>query len=282
MTTETKEKTTQETAVAIKTETVLANFKDVQGMAIAFIKSGFFENMREASQAIVKIQAGRELGLPPVYAMQHIVMIKGRLTTDANCMALLVKSSGKYDYRIKKHDETGCAITFFEHGKEVGISIFTIDDAKRAGLIKPDSGWAKYPRAMLFSRAISQGARMYCPDAIGGVYTTEEMQATGMADIEIPEVHTESTARVIDEKTMDNEAKTEQPEDTAIVKEDKPLSMGEVLTWCYSHGKQYTRKWFLDNCGVRESELEIPAKLEYAMSNITTLTGWEGLKRGGN
>ncbi len=199
--------TNQETAIQVRTETVLSNFKDVQGMAMAFIKSGFFENMKEASQAIVKIQAGRELGLSPVYAMQHINMIKGRLTTDANCMALLVKSSGKYDYRIKKHDESQCSITFYQSGKEVGDSIFTIEDAKRAGLVKPDSGWVKYPRAMLFSRAISQGARLYCPDAIGGVYTHEEIQAS------IPE-YTESPEDENSEKGAEAKVIPEPPDTT--------------------------------------------------------------------
>jgi hypothetical protein len=145
-----------------------------------------FSDLKSMAQAIVKIQAGRELGLPPVYSMQNINMIRDRLTTSANTMAMLVKRGEKYNYRIKEHTDAICSIEFYEDGKPVGVSTFTIEDAKRADLVKPNSGWAKYPRAMLFSRAISQGARIYCPDAIGGVYTEEEMQSIPPTTITFP------------------------------------------------------------------------------------------------
>src|SRR3990167_5750563 len=163
---------TQEKSLALP-----ASLEEVRGFADAFVKSGMFQDTKQLAQAIVKIQAGRELGLAPVYSMQNINLIRDRLTTSANTMAMLVKRSVKYNYRIKEHTEQVCIITFFEDGKPVGESSFSMEDAKRANLIKPDSGWVKFPRAMLFSRAISQGARIYAPDAIGGIYTDEEIRS---------------------------------------------------------------------------------------------------------
>jgi len=165
---------TQELAIPV-------SFEETTNLARAFVQSGMFSDTKQLSQAIVKIQAGRELGLPPVYSMQNINMIRNRLTTSANTMAMLIKKSGRYNYRIKEHTDRSCTIVFYElDGEkwiEVGESTFTLEDAKRADLVKPDSGWMKYPRAMLFSRAISQGARLYCPDAIGGIYTDEEIRS---------------------------------------------------------------------------------------------------------
>ena len=158
-------------------EDMPVSFTDLTNMAQAFAASGMFQDTRQVAQAIVKIQAGKELGLAPVYSMMNINVIRGRLTTSANTLALLVKRSGRYNYHIEEHTDLKCTITFFEDGKVAGESTFTMDDAKRAELVKPDSGWAKYPRAMLFSRAISQGARIYAPDAIGGVYTDEEIRS---------------------------------------------------------------------------------------------------------
>ena len=164
-----------------KIDALPSTFDEINGMAKAFVQSGMFTDTKQLSQAIVKIQAGRELGLPPVYSMQNINMIRNRLTTSANTMAMLVKKSGRYNYRIKAHTDQACSITFYEKDGdkwvEVGESTFTIEDAKRAELIRPDSGWVKFPRAMLFSRAISQGARIYAPDAIGGIYTDEEIRS---------------------------------------------------------------------------------------------------------
>lgn len=163
-------------------ELTVYNFEETKGLADAFAKSGMFTDIKSMAQAIVKVQAGKELGLSPVYAMQNINMIRGRLCTSANTLALLVKRSGKYDYKVLENTDTKCSIEFYQNGKPVGISTFTIEDAKRAELVRPDSGWVKYPRAMLFSRAISQGARIYCPDAIGGAYTEEEMRAVEVAE----------------------------------------------------------------------------------------------------
>ena len=173
------------------TETAMpATFDELSIMAKAFVASGFFTDVRSISQGIVKVQAGKELGLSPVYSMQNINMIKGRLTTSANTMALLIKRSGRYNYRIVEHTDTVCNIKFSEaeDGKwvDVGHSRFTLDDANRAGLVKAGGSWVMYPRAMLFSRAISQGARLYTPDAIGGVYTTEEMKTVDTPDAEEP------------------------------------------------------------------------------------------------
>ena len=163
------------------TDNMPTTYDEIAGYAKAFVASGFFTDVKSISQGIVKVQAGKELGIPPVYAMQNINMIKGRLCSNANTMALLVKRSGRYNYRITEHTDALCLIVFKElvEGKwvDIGESKFTIDDAKRAKLVFPDSAWIKYPRAMLFSRAISQGARIYCPDAIGGIYTSEEIKS---------------------------------------------------------------------------------------------------------
>jgi hypothetical protein len=62
---------------------------------------------------------------------------------------------------------------FFEGAESLGVSTFTIDDAKKA----QTKNLEKFPRNMLFARAISNGARWYCPDIFGGspVYTPDEM-----------------------------------------------------------------------------------------------------------
>ena len=150
-------------------------------MADAFAASGMFPDIKSKAQAFVKIQAGHELGLPPFYSMQHFVIINGKVTIDAQAMGFLVKRSGRYDYRVDETTDTRCEITFYEReslGKgEIGKSVFTIEDAKRAGLLNKGP-WATYPKAMLFARALSQGSRMHCPDATGGAYVTEELESS--------------------------------------------------------------------------------------------------------
>lgn len=207
------------------------SFSDIKGLSEAFVKSGMFEDIKGIYQAIVKIQAGIELGLPPVYSMQNINMIRGKLVGNANLLALLVKKSGRYNYRIIEHTEQICSIEFFEieNGKavSVGKSTFSMDDAKRANLVKPDSGWVKYPRAMLFSRAISQGARLYCPDAIGGVYTDEEMKSISVSTQELPiEPVTE-----VETETVEQEKPEEQPAEKATEAQIKKIFACAMGNW---------------------------------------------------
>jgi hypothetical protein len=106
--------------------------------------------------------------------MQKMYIVQGKITVAAEAMGAMVKRSGRYDYRVEKLLDTVCMLAFTDNGKDVYNSIFSMDDAKRADLIKPGSGWIKYPRAMLMSKALSQGARIVCPHVISGVYTFED------------------------------------------------------------------------------------------------------------
>lgn len=146
-----------------------------------FHESGFFADVRGMSQAVTKILAGRELGIQPMAAMTGIYVVKGRVTLSANLLASLVKRSGRYDYRVVKLTDQECELEFSEaplsgQRRVLGISSFSMADAKKAGL--GGDNWSKYPKNMLFARAMSNGVRFYTPDITGGpIYTPDEMGA---------------------------------------------------------------------------------------------------------
>jgi hypothetical protein len=149
---------------------------EVRSMGEIFCKSGFFKDARDASQAIVKILLGRELGLSPVIAMTSIHIVEGKPELSANLLASLVKQSARYDYRVRETSNTACTIDFIQDGEVVGESTFLIDDAKRARIYREGGSWTRYPKAMLFARAMSQGVRAHCPDVGTGcpMYTPGE------------------------------------------------------------------------------------------------------------
>ena len=148
---------------------------DLQRMGTLLAASGYFKDARDMAQAAVKIQAGAELGIPPVAAMSSIYIVEGKPTLSAVLMGALVKRSGRYNYRVTEHTDTKCVITFFEDKEQIGVSSFSLDDAKAAGVTR-NPVWNKYPRNMLFARAMSNGCRWYCPDVFGGpIYTPEEL-----------------------------------------------------------------------------------------------------------
>jgi len=127
-------------------------------------------------EAAMKIIRGHELGIGPAAAVENIYVVNNRTAMGAGLIGSLIKKSGRYNYKVIKHTEAECSIDFYEDGIIVGNSPFTIDNAKEAGLVKARSPWLMYPRNMLFARALSNGARWYCPDVFhGSIYTPEEL-----------------------------------------------------------------------------------------------------------
>ncbi len=206
------------------------SYSEIEQISKAFVASGMFgTDMDKISKGITKIMAGQELGLAPFASMRAVHVIEGNATLSANTMAGMVKSSGRYDYEVKKKDLSGCEIDFFElrNGKrvKVGTETFDIDEAKMAGMFDPEcpnapiehnlrditmykkgggswskanscnckNNWKQYPKAMLFARCVSNGVRSYCPDVFSGmlVYTPDELNAQINASGEVIDMDTE-------------------------------------------------------------------------------------------
>lgn len=174
--------------------------QDLQKVGELLSKSGYFADAREAAQAAVKVMAGGELGFGPFASVTGVHIIKGKPSVGAGLMAAAVKRSAKYDYEVIEHTDKVCKIAFFKKQVEadilalkrrlavgeltkaqyldtlailaMGISEFTIEDARKAQCQNLD----KYPRNMLFARAMSNGFRWYCQDLTGApIYTPEEL-----------------------------------------------------------------------------------------------------------
>ena len=157
---------------------------DAISIGETFYKSGMFADIKSAQQAVVKIMAGAEMGISPFQAMSGIHIIQGKPTIGAGLMASRVKASGKYNYKVIEMTDKVCTIDFIEGGQIIGTSSFTIEDAKKAGTKNLD----KFPRNMLFARAMSNGVRWFCPDIYEGpVYVPEEMESI-TEDIQAVEV----------------------------------------------------------------------------------------------
>lgn len=153
------------------------------------VKSGYFKSMTHAAQAAVLIATGREYGLADSFAMSNLYVVKGKIAMEADVMATLIQRSGRFQYRVRELTSETATLEFFEHRRfavevpeddrqwiSVGFSTFNTRDAARARLhIK--STYKEYPRNMLFARALSNGARWYCPAIFGGpVYVPEELE----------------------------------------------------------------------------------------------------------
>ena len=147
-------------------------------VADVFIKSGLFTDTQSQAAAMVKVLAGREMDMEPVQAMMGLYIVHNRLGMYAEAMAAKIKADPDMRYKVLEHTDEVCSIEFFERidgawDKCGPPSTFTAADAKRAGT----QNMPKFPRNMLFARAMSNGFGWYCPHLkVPGIRTPEELE----------------------------------------------------------------------------------------------------------
>lgn len=163
-------------ALGLPTPSELATMETLGQM---YQQSGLLPSgVKNWQAAVISIQAGRELGIPPTVAIREIYVVNGRPTCSAQLMMSLIRRDyGGQAIRVRESTNEACTVEFREPGWD-GISshTFTIEDAKKAKLAGKDT-WTSYPRAMLRNRAVSEVARRAFPDCISGMYTPEELGA---------------------------------------------------------------------------------------------------------
>lgn len=143
-------------------------------------------------QALVIACKGRELNMPPLYALSQLVVINGKAGMQAEGMRALVYRAYPDAHivvttPIEKRNE-GCIIEV-ARSKDAPKQYFsfTIDDAVQAGLVARNASgklqvvsnkypWVQYPADMLFARATSRAVRAVWPDVVMGCgYTPDEL-----------------------------------------------------------------------------------------------------------
>lgn len=176
---------------------VIRTFEELQRFCAAMVASGFFRDVHDVAQAIVKVQWGAELGIQPITAMQNIYLIDGKLSLAGALLAARVAATGTprstiataYRARVVEHaveyerDKEGratglksgvCRIAWTVDGEMVGESSYTLDEARLAGLLGKKN-WQGHAKWMLYWRAFAGGSRMYAPEVAFAVYTPEEL-----------------------------------------------------------------------------------------------------------
>jgi hypothetical protein len=147
------------------------------GMARAMVASGYFKNVTSVAQAVVKMEMGKALGVSPVEAMQYLhIFTTGADRTSIQLgyplVGALIQRSGKYHFDVRTRTDTECEIDFHRilaggETKKLGTSHFTIEKARAAGLVNKEV-WKAYPDVMLYARALTHGAKAFCPEILGG------------------------------------------------------------------------------------------------------------------
>ncbi len=170
-----------ETGLAIRQLTP-SQWEMISAIAPAMYKSRFYAvTSPEQAQAIML--KGFELGLPLAASLEFIAIILGKPSLSPRGALAIIQSSGLIEVKITrltdgKGNYTGheCWMKRKASGFEY-TARFTLEDAKRADLVKPGSGWEKYPENMCLWRSSGFAADVVCPDLIGGLKRADELGA---------------------------------------------------------------------------------------------------------
>ena len=152
----------------------IVSFNDMQSMAEAIAKSGLF-GMKDTNSVLALMAVAQAEGLHPATAARDFHIIQGRPALKADAMlARFQNAGGKVDWTVYT-DEVVTGLFTHPNGGSLSVT-WTIEQANKIGLVKPGSGWQKFPRAMLRSRCISEGIRSVFPGSVTGFYSPEEVQ----------------------------------------------------------------------------------------------------------
>ena len=139
------------------------------------------------ASCVLAIQAGAEIGLSPMQALQSIAVVNGRPSIFGDAALAVVKASPVCEYVTEAVEGDGEQMVAICTAKRRGypsatVVKFTVADAKKAGLWGKQGPWQQYPRRMLQMRARGFALRDAFPDALRGMVTAEEAQ-----DYPVPE-----------------------------------------------------------------------------------------------
>lgn len=126
-----------------------------------------------------RVEQGRQLAMicytnnmSPDEVMARYDIIDGKLRKKSTaCLADFRKKGGKH--RWIEFTNTKATLTLFFEGEELTVT-YTIDDAKLAGLVRPNSNWVKTPGNMLRARVITMGVTMLAPEVVASGTVEED------------------------------------------------------------------------------------------------------------
>ena len=150
------------------------SFESLVHMGDSLRKTGFLpSHIKDGVSFAAIVLMGRELGMGTMAACRKLQVIKGTVTERADSQLARFKSCGGRA-QFKELTEARAVLVLRHPNGDEHTETFTIEDAKRAGLASNDN-YAKHPKAMLRSRAITAGLKSIGWEGSVGIYDPDEI-----------------------------------------------------------------------------------------------------------
>lgn len=159
-------------------------FSDMESMwrfCVAVANSHEFKDVETPEAAMMRIQAGAELGLSPVWSLANIFFHQGKPTVWGDALIGIVLSQPTCEDVIETSkgtfpdDDYTAVCEVHRKGRAPVVREFSVADAKKANLFGKNVH-GSYPKRMLQMRARSWACRDAYADKLRGLGVTEELQ----------------------------------------------------------------------------------------------------------
>jgi hypothetical protein len=172
---------------------VASQFAQVAGQLIP-------KDLNTPAKVFAVMELGRELGIPPMAAFNHVYIVNGRAQPDAQLQMGLVKSRDRTaEFIFHKQTAEACDAELKRGGKSVVRITYTIEDAQRSGQMRrvPGGPWEKYPLDMLTWATVKRLCKLGAPDIVNaiGAYGAP---AGEVVDVEVVDVSREAAAESLE------------------------------------------------------------------------------------
>jgi hypothetical protein len=163
-----------------------SDFAGLVTMGDQLRRTGFLPaHIKDGVSFAAIVLMGREMGMTTMAACRKLQVIKGTVTERADSQLARFKSAGGRA-EFKELSETKAVLVLKHPNGDQHTETFTIEDAKRAGLASNDN-YAKHPKAMLRSRAITAGLKSVGWEGAVGIYDPDEIVDTPPVVVTQPE-----------------------------------------------------------------------------------------------
>ena len=175
---------------------------------------------------LVAIQKGLEIGLSPMAALESIAVINGRASLWGDALLGLVQVSPQYEWHNEAESTPTKGVCIVKRkGHEPHRVEFSIEDAKRAGLLGKSGPWQQYTARMLTLRARAFALRDKFADVLKGLSMAEEA-------LDIPQSQSQAVSAEVQPAappSLKDKLKARLEEPTAVIVEAVPPSPAQAL-----------------------------------------------------
>lgn len=206
----------------VEGNTLTTKMQYAQAMAGSSLLPGDYRG--KPANLLFALEYADALGIAPIHAITSIHVISGKPSASADLIAASVRRAG---HKLRITGDGTRAVAQIIRADDPDFTyeaVWDQDKAQKAGLWGTGN-WAKYPAAMLRSRAITEVARMGASDALFGViYTPEELGANVDVDGAPVDLGEQFPQQV------QQQAPGEQPQQTTPAKgRRKPPTLAEAM-----------------------------------------------------